>query len=52
MTDFEIYAFVLCFIVFLILTVLFYVMIGAMVRYKKRSILGGYEDDILIKVLR
>lgn len=49
MTEFEVYIFLLCFIVFFVLTIVFYLMIGLIVKYMKRSILAGFDDDKIIK---
>ena len=49
---FDIYVTVLCLVVFLVLTIVFYTMIGLIVKYMRRSILAGYDDDKITTRLR
>ena len=45
MTSFEIYAFILCLIVFVSLTALFTFLIGALIKLTVRLVRAGVEDE-------
>ena len=47
MTGYELYVFILCFIVFTLFTVLFSVMIGMITKMKLRMLRHGLEDDAI-----
>ena len=49
MSGFDVYVFLLCLIVFSVLTIVFTSMLGLIVKLTKRSIIAGFDDNKIIK---